>query len=76
MLALNATVISSPEFKSLRAFLVLYTLMWLFILSLVASIYYTNEKETMLSEHRLSMQIVSQRLSCDSQKNIAFMVNF
>ena len=60
MLALNATVISSPEFKSLRGFVVLYTLMWIAILALLASIYYMNEKEVMLSEHRLSMQLVNE----------------
>ncbi len=60
MLALNATVISSPEFKSLRAFLVLYTVMWLFILSLLGSIYYDYEKDIMLAEHRLSMQLVNE----------------
>ena len=60
LLALNATVISSPEFKSLRAFLVLYTVMWLFILALLASIYYDNEKDVMLAEHRLSMQLVNE----------------
>jgi two-component system OmpR family sensor kinase len=34
--------------------------MWLFILSLLASIYYENEKEIMLAEHRLSMQLVNE----------------
>ena len=34
--------------------------MWIFILALLASIYYENEKEIMLSEHRLSMQIVNE----------------
>ena len=52
--------ISSPEFKSLRAFVVLYTLMWVLILALLASIYYANEKELMLAEHRLSMQLVNE----------------
>lgn len=60
MLALNAMVISSPEFKSLRAFVALYTMMWILILSLLASIYYANEKELMLAEHRLSMQIINE----------------
>ncbi|MDF1880879.1 hypothetical protein JHD50_06085, partial [Sulfurimonas sp. MAG313] len=60
MLALNAMVISSPEFKSLRGFIVLYTFMWIFILALLASIYYKNEKEVMLAEHRLSMQLVNE----------------
>ena len=60
LLALNATVISSPEFRSLRAFLILYTTMWIFILSLVATIYYENEKDLMLAEHRLSMQLVNE----------------
>jgi len=52
--------ISSPEFKSLRAFVALYTMMWILILSLLASIYYANEKELMLAEHRLSMQIINE----------------
>lgn len=52
--------INTPEFRSLRAFVVLYTGMWLFILALLASIYYMNEKEVMLSEHRLSMQLVNE----------------
>ena len=52
--------ISSPEYKSLRAFVALYTMMWLFILALLASIYYMNEKDVMLSEHRLSMQLVDE----------------
>jgi len=60
LLALNAMVISSPEFRSLRAFIALYTLMWIFILILLASIYYKNEKENMLAEHRLSMQLVNE----------------
>jgi len=60
LLALNAMVISSPEFKSLRAFIALYTLMWIFILGLLASIYYESEKEKMLAEHRLSMQLVNE----------------
>ena len=34
--------------------------MWVFILALLASIYYENEKEVMLSEHRLSMQLVNE----------------
>lgn len=60
MLALNATVINSPEFKSLRAFLVLYSVMWIFILSLLGWIYYEHEKEVMLAEHRLSMEFVNE----------------
>ncbi|HIC45037.1 MAG TPA: HAMP domain-containing histidine kinase [Sulfurimonas sp.] len=60
MSALNAMVISSPEFKSLRGFIILYTFMWILILSLLASIYYENEKEMMLAEHRLSMQLVNE----------------
>lgn len=60
MLVLNATAISSPEFKSLRGFVILYTLMWVTILVLLASIYYENEKEKMLAEHRLSMQLVNE----------------
>ena len=60
MLALSATAISSPEFKSLRGFFILYTLMWIIILVLLASIYYENEKEQMLAEHRLSMQLVNE----------------
>ncbi len=52
--------ISSPEFKSLRGFISLYTLMWAIILTLLASIYYENEKEKMLAEHRLSMQLVNE----------------
>ena len=60
MLALNATAINSPEFRSLRSFLLLYTIMCVFILSLLGTIYYANEKEVMLSEHRLSMQLVNE----------------
>ena len=60
MLALNATAISSPEYKSLRGFIFLYTIMWFFILALLGSIYYAQEKEKMLSEHRLSMQLVNE----------------
>ena len=52
--------ISTPEYKSLRAFLFLYIMMSLFILSLLSGIYYSNEKEVMLSEHRLSMQLVNE----------------
>lgn len=53
-------VISSPEFKSLRSFLLLYSVMWALILLLLGSIYYNNEKEEMLAEHRLSMQLVNE----------------
>ena len=60
MSVLNVMAINTPEFRSLRAFVVLYTGMWLFILALLASIYYMNEKEVMLSEHRLSMQLVNE----------------
>ena len=60
MSALNATAINSPEFKSLRSFLLLYTIMSIFILSLLGTIYYANKKEVMLSEHRLSMQLVNE----------------
>ncbi len=60
MLVLNATATSSPEFKSLRGFVILYTMMWITILVLLASIYYENEKEKMLAEHRLSMQLVNE----------------
>jgi len=60
LLVLNATVINSPEFKSLRAFIALYTLMWVLILALLASIYYKNEKDKMLAEHALSMQLVNE----------------
>ncbi len=56
----NVTVTNSPEFKSLRGFIVLYTSMWIIILILLASIYYENEKDKMLSEHRLSMQLVNE----------------
>ena len=52
--------INTPESKSLRAFLLLYTVMSLLILTLLGSIYYTNAKEVMLSEHRLSMQLVNE----------------
>jgi len=34
--------------------------MWLFILSLLGSIYYDYEKDVMLAEHRLSMQLVNE----------------
>ena len=34
--------------------------MWVFILSLLAAIYYENEKQAMLAEHRLSMQIINE----------------
>lgn len=60
MSALNATAINSPEFRSLRSFLLLYTIMSIFILSLLGTIYYANKKEVMLSEHRLSMQLVNE----------------
>ncbi len=60
MLVSNVMAINTPEFKSLRAFVFLYTLMWLLILALLASIYYMNEKDVMLSEHRLSMQLVNE----------------
>lgn len=56
----NVTVTNSPEYKSLKGFVVLYTSMWIIILVLLASIYYENEKEKMLSEHRLSMQLVNE----------------
>lgn len=52
--------INTPENKSLKAFLLLYMGMSFFILSLLAGIYYSNEKEVMLSEHRLSMQLVNE----------------
>jgi two-component system, OmpR family, sensor kinase len=52
--------INTPELKSLRSFIALYTLMWVIILILLASIYYEQEKETMLAEHRLSMQLVNE----------------
>jgi len=57
---LNVTAINTPELKSLRSFIALYTLMWVIILILLASIYYEQEKENMLAEHRLSMQLVNE----------------
>ena len=60
MSVLNVTAINTPEYKSLRAFLLLYMMMSLFILALLAAIYYSNEKEVMLSEHRLSMQLIHE----------------
>jgi two-component system, OmpR family, sensor kinase len=57
---LNVMAINTPELKSLRSFIALYTLMWVIILILLASIYYEQEKETMLAEHRLSMQLVNE----------------
>lgn len=60
MSVLNVTAINTPELKSLRSFIALYTLMWVIILILLASIYYEQEKENMLAEHRLSMQLVNE----------------
>ncbi len=60
MSVLNVTAINTPELKSLRSFIALYTLMWVIILILLASIYYEQEKEKMLAEHRLSMQLVNE----------------
>lgn len=60
MSALNVMAINTPEYKSLRAFLLLYMIMCSLILTLLGTIYYSNEKEVMLSEHRLSMQLVNE----------------
>lgn len=58
----NATAINlaRSEFRSLRAFFLLYILLSLLILGLLAGFYYTYEKEQMLSGWRLSLQQQSQ----------------
>ncbi|MDH5465272.1 MAG: HAMP domain-containing histidine kinase [Thiovulaceae bacterium] len=45
------------EFRSLRAFLLLYALLTLFIIALLAYSYFTVEKERMLSQWRLDLQL-------------------
>ncbi len=60
MSRISDSAISFAEKRSFRAFLLLYTLMALSILSLLGFIYYQGQKEQMLSGHRLAMQLQSE----------------
>lgn len=60
MSAINDSGISFAENRTFRAFLLLYTVMSVLILALIGTIYYRYQKEVMLSQHRLSMQLQSE----------------
>ncbi len=60
MSRINDSAISFAERRTFRAFIGLYGLMSFSILVLIGMIYYQNQKERMLSEHRLAMQLESE----------------
>ncbi len=53
----NVRAISFAENRTFRAFIGLYTVMSLLILLLIGMLYYRYQREVMLSEQRLSMQL-------------------
>lgn len=57
MSVINDSGISLAENRTFRAFVLLYTLMSVMILLLLGTIFYQNQKEQMLSAHRLAMQL-------------------
>ena len=60
MRASNASATSFAANRTFRAFLGVYLLMSLFILVLIGSIYFEYRKNSMLSDHRLAMQLQSE----------------
>lgn len=58
--ATNVRAISFAENRTFRAFVLLYAVMSLLILSLLGFMYYRYQKALMLSEHRLSMQLQAE----------------
>ena len=56
----NDSGINFAENRTLRAFVLLYGVMALFILALIGTIYHSYSKELMLSTHRLSMQLEAE----------------
>lgn len=60
MFRTSDSVISFANRHTLRAFLLLYGVMALLILSLVGTLYYGAQKEQMLASHRLAMQLQSE----------------
>jgi two-component system OmpR family sensor kinase len=58
--AINDSGISFAENRTFRAFLLLYTVMSVLILALLGTLYYRYQKEVMLSQHRLAMQLQSE----------------
>ncbi len=61
MSVISGSVISFAQHKTFRSFIILYALMSVMILLLIGTIYYRYSKELMLSEHRLAMQLQSER---------------
>lgn len=59
MSTINESGINLAENRTFRAFILLYTLMSVLILALMGNIYYQLQKEVMLSDHRLAMQLES-----------------
>ena len=59
--ATNVRAISFAENRTLRSFVLLYTLLNLMILLLGGILYFRYQKEVMLSEHRLAMQLEGER---------------
>ncbi len=60
MSRINDSAISFAEKRSFRSFIILYTLMTVSILLLLGILYFQSQKEQMLSEHRLAMQLQSE----------------
>lgn len=60
MSATSASGINFAKYRTLRSFLALYGVMSLFILALIAILYYESIKVQMLSSHRLAMQLQSE----------------
>ncbi len=58
---ISDSAINFAQHKTFRSFVVLYALMSVMILLLLSTIYYQYSKELMLSQHRLSMQLQSER---------------
>ena len=61
MSVISGSVINFAQHKTFRSFVILYALMSLMILLLLSTLYYRYSKELMLSEHRLAMQLQSER---------------
>ncbi len=57
MSTINESGINLAENRTLRSFILLYTLMLVVILGLMGTLYFQSQKEVMLSGHRLSMQL-------------------
>ncbi|MEA1920528.1 MAG: HAMP domain-containing sensor histidine kinase [Campylobacterota bacterium] len=60
MSRINDSAISFAEKRSFRLFILLYTFMSISILLLLGVLYYKSQKDQMLSEHRLAMQLQSE----------------